>query len=253
MNAHFSIKKALYFSFQKFGAYSTYFLTFALLFSLFYLGLFVIFGIITALLGISTPSFAENFFINPQAPLWFTFIVLGFHALLFIFEEFYYYKILLTGYRLADNFDPEALNFSTQGFFPFFLARWSYYLKVFLGLVLLIVPGIYFAIKYYFAGFPLAQKTASTIGDDAHKTAVITDGARMKLFWFSLIVTGLGLIIAFVLLPLLINPLTSYLTETTRMIINLSIWHILATFLSPIKQLMEVSIYKQLKEVSSQP
>jgi uncharacterized membrane protein len=79
--------------------------------------------------------------------------------------------------------------FKARGYGPFIVASILFYIGLVIGLILLIVPGIVFAVVYGFYGFVIAER-----GDDAgiteslKRSADITRGHRWTLF-------GLGLVL----------------------------------------------------------
>lgn len=68
----------------------------------------------------------------------------------------------------------------------FFIASIAYQLLVGLGLILLIVPGIYWLIKYSQYGYLLIDKQL-TVSDAFKQSANLTDGLLLKIFEFMLI------------------------------------------------------------------
>lgn len=104
------------------------------------------------------------------------------------------YKDLLTPYPL---------------FFKYLLASILYGLVTFIGFVLLIIPGIFFAIKYGMYRYLVIDKGLGPI-DALSKSGEITHGAKWKLLGFSIIVglinIGGALLVGFGLLVTI--PLT---------------------------------------------
>lgn len=68
----------------------------------------------------------------------------------------------------------------------FFIASIAYQLLVGLGLILLIVPGIYWLIKYSQYGYLLIDKQL-TVSDAFKQSVKLTDGLLLKIFEFMLI------------------------------------------------------------------
>lgn len=68
-----------------------------------------------------------------------------------------------------------------------------YSLMVVLGLVLLIVPGIYLALRYQFFSYLIIDKNLGPI-EALKGSAVMTDGVKWKLFGLSLTLLGLNLL-----------------------------------------------------------
>jgi len=89
-------------------------------------------------------------------------------------------------------------------FLNYLLASILYGLLVVVGLILLIVPGIYFAIKFGFFGYFIVDKKASSL-DALKMSGKLTEGAVWSLFGFFVVVTlinflgvlafGIGLVV----------------------------------------------------------
>ncbi|MFA6982032.1 MAG: YciC family protein [Patescibacteria group bacterium] len=103
-----------------------------------------------------------------------------------------YYKTLLNQVSLKKSYRFLAVSFLAG------LITW-------LGLLLFIIPGICFALKYSFAGFALVDGDLK-VGEALKRSAQITKGFRFKLLWlgivlvlmtlfFGLITIGVGLFI----------------------------------------------------------
>ncbi len=98
-------------------------------------------------------------------------------------------------------------------FINYFLASFLYALIVFAGLILLIVPGIVFGLKYYFFDYYVVDKGCGPI-EALKRSAQITKGNKWNLFLFILLVLGiniLGMIFLFVGLLVTI-PVTALAT-----------------------------------------
>lgn len=101
------------------------------------------------------------------------------------------------GLKLYDNekigsYDFLAFNLST--FFKFLLAYILYTIMILIGIVLLIVPGVYLAIKYQFFQFLIIDKNMDVI-DAFKESGRITDGSKWNLFSLALIflvIVGIG-------------------------------------------------------------
>lgn len=61
-----------------------------------------------------------------------------------------------------------------------------YHVLVAVGLVLLIAPGIYFAITYKFYGYYIVDKKMSAL-DALKASAKLTEGIKWDLFWFNVV------------------------------------------------------------------
>ncbi len=92
---------------------------------------------------------------------------------------------------------------TVEKFLNFFIASILYGLLVFVGMILLIVPGIYWAIKYQYYGYLIIDKNLGAI-DALKKSAELTDGVKGDLLGFGvvlglvnlvgLLVLGIGLL-----------------------------------------------------------
>ncbi len=93
------------------------------------------------------------------------------------------------GLRLYDNekigtYDFLAFDIST--FFKFLLAYILFTIMVIVGFILLIVPGIYLAMKYQFFQFLIIDKNMDVI-DSFKESGKITDGSKWNLFFLALL------------------------------------------------------------------
>ncbi len=76
-------------------------------------------------------------------------------------------------------------------------AFFVYYLMVGVGLLLLIIPGIYWSIKYGFYAY-LMVDTNSGIGESFRRSKDLTQGIKLSLLWFGLrlgLITLAGLLV----------------------------------------------------------
>ncbi len=74
-----------------------------------------------------------------------------------------------------------------------------YGLMILVGLVLLIIPGIYLAIKLQFYSFLIVDKNAGVV-DSLKKSWAITKGVELNLFLFTLVIVILNILGAIALL-----------------------------------------------------
>lgn len=68
-----------------------------------------------------------------------------------------------------------------------------YGLIVGLGIILLIIPGIYFAIKYQFYGYLIIDKGFGPVAA-LKKSAEMTKGVKWNLFLFGLLIAGINIL-----------------------------------------------------------
>ena len=101
------------------------------------------------------------------------------------------------GLKLYDNEkigSYDFLSFNLSTFFKFLLAYILYTIMIFIGIILLIVPGIYLAIKYQFFQFLIVEKNMDVI-EAFKESGRITDGSKWNLFFLALIflvIIGIG-------------------------------------------------------------
>jgi uncharacterized membrane protein len=101
--------------------------------------------------------------------------------------------LILIPLRICDGEDPELSDlFSCYDLVPrYILASIAYMLLVSVGLLLLVVPGILWGIKYQFFGYHIVDEDAGAL-DSLRRSAEITQGAKGKLGWLFLALLGLN-------------------------------------------------------------
>jgi uncharacterized membrane protein len=92
---------------------------------------------------------------------------------------------------LLDLHDGKKVNFSHLWshyhlVITYFLASLLYGLMVVVGLILLIVPGVYLALKFQFYGFLIVDKKMGVM-DSLKKSSEMTEGSMWNLFLFALL------------------------------------------------------------------
>jgi uncharacterized membrane protein len=75
----------------------------------------------------------------------------------------------------------------TDGFFNYLVAAILFGIGVFFGLVLLIVPGIIFAVVFHYFGYAIVQQPELGAIDALKRSADITRGYRWQLFGLALL------------------------------------------------------------------
>lgn len=78
-------------------------------------------------------------------------------------------------------------------FFKYLLGSILYGLIVSAGMILLIIPGIIWAIKFYFFGYLIVDKGLGPI-EALKRSSAITDGVKWDLLLFGLLIFGINLI-----------------------------------------------------------
>ncbi|MEM7009629.1 MAG: hypothetical protein AAF462_10900 [Thermodesulfobacteriota bacterium] len=97
-----------------------------------------------------------------------------------------YILAIKVGLYLYDNEkieSPNILSFSFPEMYKIFLAYFLYSILVLIGLFLLVIPGIYWAIKYQFAMFLIIDKNMGVI-EAFKQSGRITQGAKWNLLLF---------------------------------------------------------------------
>lgn len=106
--------------------------------------------------------------------------------------------IIVAGLKVCRGEMPEVKDLwsHTSKFLNYFLVSVVYGLIVFAGTILLIIPGIYFAIKYAFAAMLAVDKNMG-VGDALKASAAMTQGIKLKLMWVGFVISlfsALGLL-----------------------------------------------------------
>src|SRR5438552_1918138 len=89
-----------------------------------------------------------------------TFVNLILNIILVIAEISLYYAVTKVALKLTDH---QTVNLSNLGLITkeglrYFLTSLAYFLLVVVGLILLIIPGIYFGLKYFFVSYLVVDK-----------------------------------------------------------------------------------------------
>ena len=103
--------------------------------------------------------------------------------------------IIRISLRLCDNQETELLDlFSCIPLFPkFLIGSILYWLIVIGGLILLIIPGIIWSIKFGFFGYFIVDRGLGPI-EALRKSSKITEGAKWDLFILDLLLFGIFLL-----------------------------------------------------------
>lgn len=93
---------------------------------------------------------------------------------------------------------------------PYFIATFAVGIVVFLGFLLFIIPGFYFAIKYMFVPYLIIDKNLS-IGEAFSKSSQMTDGIKWQLvaMWFATFVLNILGLLAFIVGVVITSVVTS--------------------------------------------
>lgn len=124
-------------------------------------------------------------------------------------REYYLYQMTKFGLKLYAGQIPQWKEVFTVGedFGSFFMARILYSIRTFLWALLLLIPGFYYAITYYFTGFPLLDGRAQTVAEDKELAGTLSLNCKWLLFWFFILTSTLSLICLLGLVTLLVEPL----------------------------------------------
>jgi uncharacterized membrane protein len=101
----------------------------------------------------------------------------------------------LAALRLHDGqpFDWNELAKRLDGYLSFLVTAVLYGLIVAGGLILFIVPGVYWAVKYAFATFLVVDRQLDPL-TAIRESGRITDGQRGRLLWFGLALLGINIL-----------------------------------------------------------
>ncbi len=140
----------------------------------------------------------------------------------YIVATYYQYQITRAGFALYDNKNIHWRDFfESEQFTTYLFAMIWFHLKVILGLIVLIIPGIYLFIKYWFTGYSLIEHKTHTVKDDALNAELASQNARWSICYFA--------------------GITSLIYSITRLG---------AFFLMPIGSMAAIHAYKQLSSSS---
>ena len=171
-------------------------------------------------------TFAKTCLVGYRAGLagLFVLAILAASSFLMAFAEFQLLRFAHTYYQNKTITLSELFTIKGTPFFKFWAARALYWLKIILGFILLVIPGIYFAYTYMFSGYSILEGKTTSIGEDARISAKLTSTVKWRLF-----------------LAIMLPPL---LFAGTRGLIII--------FMGPISVLIMYHLYEQLKASATQ-
>lgn len=223
-NKQISYEAAFNFAFSSFiNNIGTFFILWACTFAM---GLLCVFLAAAAFIPIilSTIAFPFGWIVLPLTISASAFLLI---FTVILFAGFYHYQMVRFSLAIHEG-KPLAWSqffvFQWTPFMPFCLARFVRWLLIILGTILFIVPGFYWACKYYFAGYSLVDGTTTRASEDRSYIRALTKGVRGQIFGF-----------------LILIYLLSFLTSLALL------------FPMPILYLASVHVYKQLKEQETTP
>ncbi|MEK7558821.1 MAG: hypothetical protein AAB521_00780 [Patescibacteria group bacterium] len=119
---------------------------------------------------------------------------------------------------VLDLYDKKQLNFShlyshSSLFLRYLGASILYVIAVGIGFILLIIPGIYLAIKWQFYSFLIVDKNMG-IMESFKKSSAMTEGVKWKLFLFALALAVINILGALVLVVGLIVTIPTTVMAT---------------------------------------
>ena len=120
--------------------------------------------------------------------------VLSFGLLAQLVQIFWSYVWIRLALTLHDGHKPRAAEVlgDLKTFVVFVAAALLYMVIVTLGLVVLIVPGLYLAVRYAFVPFLVADRRADVLGAFA-ESSTLSRGARWKIFFLFVVLSLLNL------------------------------------------------------------
>ncbi len=188
--------------------------------------LFLGFGVVTSsfsYVSLITASYIPNktLIIQPTNYKLFLTGALFFFLISFVIKEFLYYQFIRYGlsfYERRSLTSGDFFNVDFTQFLKFMGARALYTIKIILGFICLIIPGLYLATKYFFSGFSLVDNKTHSIHEDKKIALSLSKNIMWSIFFFT-VITGL-----------LFYTLTGFIT----------------VFLVPIPVLAQVHAYKKL-------
>ncbi len=150
--------------------------------------------------------------------------------------------MIKTALRLYDQEKARFSDFFSQYhlFFRYFFAIVLWGLITWVGMILLIIPGIIWGIKYFFCDYFVIDKKSKPI-EALKQSAVITQGAKWQLFVFFITI---GLISILSLLPYLIS---FFVTFPAFMLVLDRLFLSIGSFITtPITMLATAFVYRKL-------
>ena len=122
-------------------------------------------GVLYNIIGLMRENWVmPPFYSGPIALLTPLILMIVSSLLFFILEEYYLFQMTRIGFALYDHKSVEWTTIlDPKNFFTFLGARWLYMIKVFLGTLLLIIPGAYLFVKYFFTGFPIIDGLTNSV------------------------------------------------------------------------------------------
>ncbi|OGH14583.1 MAG: hypothetical protein A3H50_01505 [Candidatus Levybacteria bacterium RIFCSPLOWO2_02_FULL_37_10] len=152
----------------------------------FFIGIFVIFILVNFAFNILAKDISQSF------PFYFSIIVTIALSLVGTILQMGLIKISL---NFLDNKKSQHIDLFTthRPVFKFLTASILYGLIVFAGFILLVIPGIIWAIKFQFYSYLIVDKEMGPI-EALKKSSQITKGVKLDLLVFSFLLTGINIL-----------------------------------------------------------
>jgi len=78
-----------------------------------------------------------------------------------------------------------------ERFLKFFAVSILYQLIVFVGLIFLVIPGIYLALRYQYAQYIIIDDKEISIGKAFKRSAEMTKGLKWRILWLGIVSVGI--------------------------------------------------------------
>lgn len=135
----------------------------------------------------------------------------------------------------------EALTLALSSLLPLILAQLIGGLAIFAGLIFLIVPGIYFSVKFMLAGPAIAAEGIKNPIEALSRSWALTKGNSVRIFAFVLIIGIVGYVAALIL-QFIFGAILGLFSPTLATIAEALISGLLSTF----SMFVAMAIYRQL-------
>jgi hypothetical protein len=152
-------------------------------------------------------------------------------------------------FNVMDDSKPtvgESLSLALRAFIPVFLARLISGLAILLGVILLIVPGIYLSIKFSQISQAIVAEKITNPMDALSRSWALTKGNSIQIFGFVLVVGIVALLGMFVVNLIISLILTLLFPVTIAQFAIMVISSVLQTLISVLMLFVSAAIYRQL-------
>ena len=140
----------------------------------------------------------------------------------------------------------EALASAVKLFIPFLLVAILTAIAVTFGLFLLVIPGIYLAIKFTLAGAAIAAENIANPIEAMKRSWRATKGNSLRIFFFLLIVCIVGLVALVAVTAVIGIPIGLLLPEDAALFANNIVSSAASTVFSVVLAAAYAAIYRQL-------